>query len=178
MHSHAPIQRPDPGELPAHGRAYVDALPSSSLDDALALVETELESLVSTLDDTGATLRYSSGKWSIKELISHLTECERVLALRALWLARSPGAELPGFDEDSWVARSAADTRTLADLLTEHRSVRAATRTLLAAIPEAHLDCQGTADGHPITTRALLWMIAGHQHHHTRVLRERYGLEG
>ncbi len=107
-------------------------------------------------------------------MVGHVADTERVMAYRALRIARGDTTPLPGFDENGYAAASGADRRTLADLAAELAHVRAATLDLLRPLDGEALERAGVASGTPVTVRALAWIIAGHETHHRRILRERY----
>ena len=168
------IGRPAAGEYaPFHG-GYVHEVPEG---DVLALLERQGKETIALLQGVGETKsghRYASGKWSIREVIGHLIDAERVFTYRALTFARGDPNALPGFDENGWAAVSNADTRTLASLIDEFSAVRAATLALFRSFGDAELARPGTASGHPVSVRGLLYVTAGHERHHVRILRERY----
>ena len=120
--------------------------------------------------------RYAPGKWSVKEVVVHLSDTERIMAYRALRVARGDATPLPGFDENSYAPQSGADAQPLAALVTELAEVRQATLSLFRHLPPEAWTRRGTASGHPVSGRALSWIIAGHQRHHLGTLEERYGL--
>jgi uncharacterized damage-inducible protein DinB len=141
-----------------------------SLDRQLAQVQAQLALVPAAREQH----RYAAGKWSVREVIAHLSDSERVFAYRALWFARSAPGDLPGFDENAWVPASGADERTLRDLGDEFAAVRRATLAFARSLSDEQALRSGTANGKPMTARALLWIMAGHTEHHLRVLRERY----
>ena len=167
-------------EHPAHDeyapfyRRYVEAVPAG---DVLTTLEQDLQELVPLLDavnEQGAMHRYAEGKWSVKEVIGHLIDAERVFAYRAMSGARGEQQSLPGFDENAWVTQAGFDARTLNSLLGELTAVRRATLALFRSLDEAALLRRVTANGNPVSVRALAWIAAGHARHHTTLLRERY----
>jgi hypothetical protein len=107
-------------------------------------------------------------------VLVHVTDSERIFAYRALRFARADAQELPGFDENEFAANSEANDRPLSDLLTEYHAVRAATLAFFSGLNGGQLDRAGRANGGATSVRALLYIIAGHEHHHLRILRERY----
>jgi uncharacterized damage-inducible protein DinB len=119
---------------------------------------------------------YAPGKWTVKQVIGHVSDSERVFAYRALRFARGDETALPGFDQDTFMAGSNFQSRTMEDVLEELWSVRAATLSLAKSLPESALSKRGTASGSPVTVRALLYIIAGHERHHVGILKERYGV--
>jgi len=118
--------------------------------------------------------RYGPEKWSVRELVGHCIDGERVFGYRALAFARGDANPLPGFDEEEWARTSNAATRSLAELCDDWEAVRASTLRLLSGLDSAALDRRGTASNAPVTVRALGWIIAGHAAHHRAVLEERY----
>lgn len=167
-------RRPGPDEHPEFYAPYVAQVVVR--DGAEVLKEQLRESieLFATLDEERAAYRYAPGKWSIKQVLGHLADGERILAMRALCFARGERAVLPAYDEDAYVAAGAFDTRPVASLLEEFRVVREASITLFAGMGEEQLDRRGRATPGEFTVRAVGWIIAGHESHHRQVLRERY----
>lgn len=119
-------------------------------------------------------VRYAAGKWSVREAVGHMADAERVFTYRALRFARADATPLPGFDENAYVAAAGFDRRTLADLAEEFADVRRATVSFFCALDPEALAMPGTANGARVTVGALAWIIAGHERHHARILRERY----
>ena len=118
--------------------------------------------------------RYAEGKWTIKDILQHLLDSERVFAYRALCIARHDQTAFPGFDEDFYVANAEANRRSIQDLLTEFTALRQANLCLFKSFSQDALLRMGTASGHPVSVRALGFMIIGHQNHHLNVFQQRY----
>jgi uncharacterized damage-inducible protein DinB len=118
--------------------------------------------------------RYAEGKWTIKDILLHLIDAERIFAYRALRFARNDKTELPGFDENSYVDQANANQRSIQDLLTELLIVRQSSLALFKSFSEEQLLQKGIASNHPISVRALGFIIIGHQNHHQRIFEERY----
>ena len=133
--------------------------------------------LAATPEDRGGH-RYAPGKWSVKEVVGHLSDAERIFAYRALRFARADTTELPGFEENLFVPAANFDARSLADLAAELAAVRAATVSLFRSFDDAALLRIGSANHSPMSVRAAGHAIAGHELHHVAILRERYGLSG
>jgi hypothetical protein len=172
--SHLIIPRPQPGEFAPYYARYLEAVPDG---DLLLLLEEGAEEVLNLLRAFGEErggYRYAPGKWSVKEVVGHIADTERVFAYRALRFARADTTPLPAFDQDQFVAAAGFDRRTLADLAEEFADVRKATVKLLAGLDAPSLVRKGTASGHPMTVRAAAWIIAGHEQHHAQILRERY----
>jgi hypothetical protein len=112
----------------------------------------------------------------VKEVVGHMCDAERIFAYRALRFSRSDATELPGFDENAYVASSNFKSRSMDDLIEELWAVRASTLSLAKNLPKGALDMRGSANNTPVSVRALLWIIAGHERHHLGILRERYGV--
>lgn len=168
--------KPNPSEFPAYYHRYVELLGDVDLLDTLKDQNVRVMQLTRSMTDEQALHRYAEGKWSIKEVIGHLIDCERVFAYRAMSFARGESQPLPGFDENAYVAIASFDQRPLANLVEEFVSVRIATLMLLESMTTLELLRTGTANGNPITVRAIMWIIAGHTQHHWQILEERYGV--
>ncbi|HVZ19732.1 MAG TPA: DinB family protein [Vicinamibacterales bacterium] len=136
----------------------------------------QLDRLCAGLDDERATFRYAAGKWSIKEVIGHLLDAERIFAYRLLRISRNDASPLAGFDETRYVPEGRFDDRRLADLLDEFRLQRASTLALANGIPAGAWTRTGSANGFPVSARALACIIVGHTAHHLGLLRDRYRL--
>ena len=148
-------------------------------DDALSALRAQSATtprLLSGLSEAQAMHRYAPGKWSVKEVVGHMIDGERVFSYRALRVARADTTPLPGFDENAWVPAAHFDRRPMPDLVADYQTVRAATVALFSSFEEEALVRMGTANDQPISVRALAHMIAGHELHHVAILRERYGL--
>lgn len=166
--------RPGTDEFPPYFAVYVDKVPEG---DVVAALEAGIEvtrKRLASLPETRAGFRYAPGKWSIKEIIGHLSDSERVFGYRILAFARADAGPLPGFDENAYTPAAESDRLPLAQLLAEFIAVRRATLALLNGLPPAAWERRGVANGKTLSVRALAWIIAGHEIHHLRVLGERY----
>jgi hypothetical protein len=170
------LPRPAADEAaPFYGK-YLAAVPDGRVGARLDAQARELESLCASLSDTGALFRYADGKWTIKEVIGHLLDAERVFAYRLLRIGRGDATELPGYDENSYAPAGRFNERSLGDLLSEFRLQRASTGALVNGMPAEAWARIGSANGHPVSARALAYVIVGHTAHHFAILRERYSL--
>ena len=168
------IPRPAAVEYaPYYGR-YIDKVPEGDLLGTLEDQARETQTLLAGLSDAKALHRYAPGKWSVKEVIGHVTDAERVFSYRALRFARADSTPLPGFDENAWVPPGNFDARALKDLAAELDAVRRATIALFRGLDPAALARGGTASDNPVSVRAIAWIIAGHERHHVALLHERY----
>jgi hypothetical protein len=166
--------RPDPSEYAPDYAGYIAGVPDGDLLSTLERQLRESRAALAGLPEVRGDFAYAPGKWTVKEVLGHVADAERVFAYRALSFARGERAALPGFDEKAWTPASGAATRTVRDLLEELGAVRASTLALLRHLPAEAPLRRGTANGREVTVRALAWIIAGHERHHLRVLRERY----
>jgi DinB superfamily len=169
------VPRPGSDEYAAFYGRYVALVEDDALD-ALRGLATSTPNLLLRATEAQAAFRYAPEKWSVKQVVGHLCDVERVFGYRALRIARADATPLPGFDEDAWAANAGSDARDMADLVAEYRALRASTLALFASFDEAAYARRGTANGHPISVRALAHVIAGHERAHVAMLHERYGL--
>jgi hypothetical protein len=165
---------PAAGEHSPYYQRYIDLVPAGDIIATLERQGDEMGALLSGLSEERARHRYATGKWSIKEVIGHLTDAERVFSHRALRFGRGDATPLPGFDENAYTPAGQFDDRSLADLLADQRAARAATVALFRGLPAEAMTRGGTASDAYVTVRALAWITAGHELHHLKILRERY----
>lgn len=166
--------RPSQTEYAPYYSTYIDAMPDGDVVAALADQGEETFGLLSGLSEQEASFRYAPDKWSIRDLVQHLSDSERVFAYRALRFARGDETPLPGFDQNPYAAAARADQRSLHDLAEELRDIRRTTLALVRSFDEEMLGRTGVASANRMSVRALVWVIAGHERHHLKVLRERY----
>jgi uncharacterized damage-inducible protein DinB len=169
------IEKPVEGEYAPYTIMYIGLLP----DDGLVLKHLE-DNLKATTDfilslpEEKLVYRYAVGKWTIKELLVHLIDDERIYAYRALRFARKDKTELPGFEQDDYARHSGANERDVKDILKEFSTVRHATISLFEGLDNEALLRTGLADGKVMSVRAAAYHIAGHEMHHINVIKERY----
>jgi uncharacterized damage-inducible protein DinB len=175
--STAAAARPAPGEYAPYYERYV-SLVAGDVSEALERQGAETASLIGGLSEEQGDARYEAGKWSAKELVVHLIDCERIFAYRLLRVARGDRTPIEGFDQDPYVANSNAGARTLQSLAEEFAHVRAATLSLVRSLDAAAWSRRGVANENEVSARALAHIIAGHELHHVRILRERYLEQG
>jgi hypothetical protein len=174
----SPLTLPRPGmdESAPFYHGYIAKVAGEQIGEYLALQVAEVERLLAPLDEAAAGFRYAPEKWSVKEVLGHLSDAERIFAYRLLRIARADATPLPGFDENAYVPPAEFDRRPLTDLLREFRAVRASTIALAEGLPAAAWERRGQASGKSVSTRALAYIMVGHVTHHLAVLRERYRL--
>jgi hypothetical protein len=170
------ITRPAPDESIPYYHRYIDKVSDEELGPQLTQQLREVEQLFENVTDRDALSRYADGKWSVKEILGHLSDTERIFTYRLLRIARGDATPLPGYDETAYVPTGRFDDRPLPMLLAELRAVRLSTAALLEGLPEEAWGRWGEANGSPVTVRALAYIIVGHVAHHLGVLRSRYYL--
>lgn len=166
--------RPTPGESSDYYHRYIDAVPEGDLLDTLAGRGAHLHRVLATLPQDRHDHRYQPGKWSIKEVLGHVTDAERVFAYRALRFARRDPTPLAGFEQDEWMSTAPFANRSLASLLDEFTHLRKSNIALFSSFDDSTLSRMGVASNNPISVRALLYILAGHEIHHTQILTSRY----
>ncbi|MEO8295460.1 MAG: DinB family protein [Gemmatimonadota bacterium] len=157
---------------------YVRMVPETDPVPAMEAQGGITQSLLSGVSEERSLHRYAPGKWSIREVVGHLGDTERIMAYRALRIARGDAKPLQGFEENEYVRNASFDRRSLADLLAELADIRRTSLALFRGLEEACWNRRGTASGHEISVRALAFIIPGHERHHVRVLQDRYGIGG
>jgi hypothetical protein len=168
------IGRPQPTEAATYYFTYIDLVPGV---DILPVLEDQLDSslaLFSTISEEKSLHRYAPEKWSIRQLLNHVTDTERAFAFRTLWFARGFSTPLPGIDQEIAAAGAAADRVGWGDHVEEFRRVRLSTIALFRNLPPNAWMRTGIASDNPFTVRALAYITAGHVAHHIAVLSQRY----
>ena len=165
---------PDRSEAAEFYFTYIDKVPPGDVRRVLADQAEVVLSLLRGISDDRSGHRYAPGKWSIREVVSHMNDAERVFSFRAFWFARGLDAPLAGFDQDAVIRLAAAEERSWGSHLDEFAAIRAATVALFDGLPAAAWDRRGIASDKPVSVRALAYICAGHVAHHLEVLRTRY----
>lgn len=166
--------RPTPNDYAPFHASYVDLVPEDDVLGAIEQQSSETQKIVSSLDETKAAFRYAEGKWSVKQLLGHIIDAERVIGYRLLAIARGEQAPLPGFDENLYVENAAFDAWKLGDLAEHYAMVRRGTIVLLRNLPKEAWSRRGIANKAEVSVLGLAYVIVGHERHHMKVLRERY----
>ena len=170
------IAKPDTSEHAPYYSRYVDLVAAGdilgTLADQIGGTLAELRKIA----EADSLKRYAPGKWSVREVLGHMIDTERVFAYRALRFARNDKTDLPGFEQDHYVAAAQFDRRPWADLLAEFEAVRRSNVLMFRGLSEEAWLRQGVANGNAMSVRAAAYTIAGHELHHMRVLREKYGV--
>ena len=160
------ITRPDSSEYAVYYGNYIGKVPDGSLLDFLAKQAGDYRQLLVGVSDAAASAAPAPGKWSIKQVLGHISDAERVMTYRALRFARGDSQELHGFEQDDYVREANSNSRSLEDLLAEFESVRKASIALLASLPPGAEMREGVANGNRVTVRSLAYIVAGHAQHH------------
>jgi hypothetical protein len=168
------MKRPEEGTYPAYYETYISKVGGDNIMDAMLTEHYETIDLLTSLDEETLQYRYAPGKWTIREIVQHLIDTERIFCYRTLAIARNDKTSLPGFDENMYVETSNAIFRDMNDMAREFSVLRAATIELFKSLPESVLDRSGMANNNPVTVRAIFFAILGHEIHHRKVIEEKY----
>ncbi|HUP53612.1 MAG TPA: DinB family protein [Longimicrobiales bacterium] len=168
------LRRPDPGEHAEYYARYVDLVPDGDILEILRDQLGETLALLQLVPRERENYRYAPGKWSLREVVGHVLDTERVMAYRALAMSRSEGVDLPGMDQEEWASHSNAATRSLDDLASEWAAVRRANVHMFATLPEGAAARRGRASGNDFTVRSFAWIVAGHEIWHRERLANDY----
>ena len=166
-------------QLPANEYSIFNATYIKALDDVALFEELEISlhdfiKFVQNIPMDKFDYRYAEGKWTIKDIIQHIIDAERIFCYRALRISRNDQTPLPGFEENDYVENTNANSRSIQELLTEFSAVRHSTLYLFKSFSEEQLTRMGTASSHPISVRAIGFLTIGHLKHHQKVFQERY----
>ena len=167
-------KRPQSTDYAAYYANYVMQVPDGDFLETLEKQLQEMQSLLGSLTEIQADFRYAPAKWSIKEVLGHINDAERIFSYRILRIARGDETPLPGFEQDDYVKTAISSSRKLSSLLEEFASIRRSTISLIRSLDDTAWLRHGTASGQPITALAQAFVILGHALHHQRVLAERY----
>ncbi len=166
--------RPDKNDYAPFYAGYVDALEGDNGIEILVSQSTATQELLNSFSESKGNYAYAEGKWTVKEVVGHLMDAERIFAYRALSIARGEKKLLPGYDQDEYVKTGNFNKRQLFDLNYEFRLLRESNILLFRGFDEYMMNQRGIANDKEVTVRALLFIIAGHEKHHMKILRERY----
>ena len=167
------INRPQPNEYSAYAARYVDLVGNEPILEILEQLQQSTYDLIAGLSDDKANYAYAADKWTIKQVLGHMADTERVLAYRALAFSHE-AIELPGFDQDVYMEKATFNTRSIEDIANEFKSIRESSLYLFRSVSDEQSTQKGIASGNPVSVRALAYMIAGHEMHHIKILKEKY----
>ena len=168
------MQRPQDDEYAPYYALYISKVEGDDVDSTLDQQLVQTIELLNDLGEGRAGHRYAPDKWSVKQVVGHMIDVERIFTTRCLAFARGHQAPWPDMDQDEYMRLANFDRRSLADLAQELAAVRASSLALFRSLEEADWGRRGTASGNEFTARSIPWIIAGHERHHVGVLRERY----
>jgi|SRR5450755_4153918 hypothetical protein len=166
--------RPEPGEYAPYFERYISLVPGHDVLAALEDQRRQMLLLLSGRPEADGDLRYAPEKWSLKEVLGHINDTERIMSYRALRIARGDTTPLAGFEQDDYIRNGPFAHCTLADLIEEYIAVRRATVSLLRNLDQTAWSRRGVANKNEVTVRALAYTIAGHELHHRRIVEEKY----
>ncbi len=167
-------RRPDASEFSSYYGRYIAAVPEGDILAVLRHDRDEWQTMIAELPEARGGDRYATDKWSIREVIGHVSDAERVFSYRAFRIARADRTPLASFDQDEYVKTAGSDHRTLSSLASELLAVRESTLSLFVSLPDEAWMRTGTASDNPVSVRALAYITAGHAQHHLKILREKY----
>lgn len=174
MPKRAAVTRPQSDEYAPYYETYVSLIPGDDIVTVLEAQRVQMAQLLAARSEREGNFRYAPGKWSVKEVIGHICDAERIFAYRLLRIARGDETPLASFEQNDYIAPGAFGERTLADLAAEFAAVRAATLTLVQSLTAEAWVRRGTASEKTVSARALAYIIAGHEVHHRKILDEKY----
>lgn len=167
------MKRPQPDEYNSYYQEYIDSVN----DDVISELEAQLESVpafLKAIPEDKTTYAYAEGKWTIKELLGHVIDTERIMAYRLLRFSRNDATSLAGFEENYYVNNAHFNNQEYNTMIEEFGALRKSNMFLFRSLNEAELKHKGNANGSPLSVRALLFIIAGHTKHHIKIITERY----
>jgi len=168
------MHKPRSNEYPSYYNRYINLIKSEDILEVLENQNQNMHELLSRIGEEAAGYRYAPDKWSVKEVIGHIIDVERIFVYRALRFARNDKTPLPEFEESDYVKHANFDSRALIDLADEFRIVRESTLSMFYSFENEIYNREGTASGFKFTVRAIPFIIAGHETHHRQVIREKY----
>jgi len=168
------MSRPDLSRVPDFYHGYISKAKENDLTSALKNTTNELLSLLRSIPPEKYDYRYAEGKWTIKEVIQHLIDAERVFTYRALRFARKDDTPLPGFDENLFAQTAKTDKRNWIDLVEEFASLRKATEAMFASFDNEQMEQSGIASENSTYVLGIGYIVAGHVNHHCQIIKERY----
>ncbi|WNF24579.1 DinB family protein [Mesobacillus jeotgali] len=168
------FKKPSLEMFPEYTRGYIKLIPEGEI---IGILDEQLETtfkLLSEVTAEQAEFRYDAGKWTLSEVLGHLTDTERIMSYRILRIARGDTTPLVGFDENEFVKEASFYARTMADILEDYQNVRRATISLLKGLPQHSLAYRGNVNGFDVSVETIAYMIAGHELHHLKIIKEKY----
>lgn len=168
------MNRPEPSEYAEYYERYISLVKADNIASIFAEQPAEVRSMLAGVPEEKGSFAYANGKWTIKELLSHVIDGERIFSYRALRISRGDKTPIEGFEQDDYIAASNANNRTFKDLIDEFALERQANIHLINNMSDAASQQIGTASDNPVSARAIVYIMAGHVRHHIGILKERY----
>ena len=168
------MARPLIGDHSEPYQTYIDETTEPTINDLITNYSLQLNNFISSLPEVKENYAYAAGKWTVKDLLQHMIDTERIMTYRALTFARKDSVALPGFNENEYAVSAKASLRTLASLQEEYISLRKSTDLFLKSLSDEQLQQKGISNGHPLSVNSLAFIIFGHSIHHRKILQERY----
>jgi hypothetical protein len=168
------MKHPQKDEYPAYYHTYVDTVPDGDIIKILKKQSDQIYKLLQNVSKKISLFRYSPGKWSVREIIGHMIDTERIFAYRALRFARNDQNDLPGFDENEYVRQSIYNDIKLKELVDEFCALRKSNTMMFKNFSDEITQRKGRANGNSFTVRAMAYIMAGHVNHHLGIIKERY----
>lgn len=168
------MTRPDLQSVPTFYKRYVEHVKEMDVIEALKFSSAETLQLIRSIPESQGEYRYAEGKWSIKEVLNHMLDVERIMSYRALRFARNDKTDLPGFEENDYAPEANAHSRTIIQLADEIKRLRATTLDLFISFTADMLTREGTANKNKLSVLTIGYVISGHESHHRQIMRERY----
>ena len=168
------LARPEPGEYAAYYEKYIALVPGNDITGALELQRVQTMQLLAGRSEREGNFRYAADKWTVKDVLGHLADSERIFVYRALRIARGDQTAMAGFEQDDYVRSGGFNERPLASLAEEFALVRSASLALFRSLGKEAWQRRGTANKNEVSVRALAYITAGHELHHSQILEERY----
>ena len=168
--------RPTEKDYAPYYKGYIDKIKEDDINNILRDQVASISEFFKSVSEEKGNYAYAEGKWSVKEVLGHMIDTERIFAYRALCIARGEKQSLPGMEQDDYVREGSFNKRGLSDLANEFTLVRKANLALFNSFSEDELNSRGIASNNGVTVRAILFIIAGHAMHHITILREKYGV--
>ena len=168
------ISKPQPGEYAPYAAGYIAKVPSGPIIEILEYLKDSTYNFFARMTSEQADYSYADGKWTLKQLLGHMIDTERVFSFRVLCFSRGDKNPLPGFEQEDYVANSTYDTRSIQDLASEFKALRTANVYLYNSLTDEQSEITGIASNHPVSVRALVYMTAGHELYHLDLIKSLY----
>ena len=168
------MAKPLPGDYPSYFNGYIQKVELDNVQDLVNTLSQALTYYFLNLPDDNAEYRYAEDKWTMKDMLQHIIDTERIMQYRLLRIARNDNTPLPGFDENHYASSAEANKRSFVELKEEFKAVRKSTDLLLKSFNETALQQKGNVSNHPVTANAIAFIIFGHLLHHKQIIEERY----